>query len=152
MAEDSSTTGAKSGTAGVVVDKNKSAEDYIKEVASLYIVPSLIRQKFPNLVKMIYETESMDQDEREYWLQIMPIMSEEQVVKLLDILKNEKEQLEKLDAEYDEEMARINAQKNRKIDEVKLKEKLTSIKKAETSSESDEKAKEAELLRQLEDL
>ena len=152
MAEDTATTGTKTGTGGVVIDKSKSAEDYIKDVSALYIVPSLIREKFPNLVKMIYETESMDQDEREYWLQIMPIMSEDQVVKLIEILKNEKEQLAKLDAEYDEEMARINAKKNKKIDEVKLKEKLTSIKKAETSSEGDEQAQEADLLKQLEEL
>ncbi len=152
MAEDTATTGTKTGTGGVVIDKSKSAEDYIKDVSALYIVPSLIREKFPNLVKMIYETESMDQDEREYWLQIMPIMSEDQVVKLIEILKNEKEQLAKLDAEYDKEMVRINAKKNKKIDEVKLKEKLTSIKKAETSSEGDEQAQEADLLKQLEEL
>ena len=84
----------------IVVDKNKTAEQYLIEAESFYIVPKLIREKFPDLIKLIFETESMNTEEREYWLQIMPIMSEDQITKFQGILLNEKNQLAKLDQEF----------------------------------------------------
>ncbi|MDA1060720.1 MAG: hypothetical protein O3B47_02925 [bacterium] len=135
------------GSAGPVVDKNKSAEQYILEAEAKYIVPALVREKFPDLIKLIHETESMNQEEREYWLQIMPIMSEDQIVKFRDILVNEKQQLEKLDAEYENEMSRINS--GPQIDPDAVKKKMESMKQAEASHEATEKEEEAELLRKL---
>lgn len=134
---------------GVVIDKNKSQEQYIKDAEAKYIIPALVREKFPDLIKLIYETESMNEEEREYWLQIMPIMSEDQIVKFRDILVNEKQQLSKLDTEYQDEMKRINNKAPAEIDEVKMKEKLQEIRTAEKSSKQAEKSQEDVLLEQL---
>jgi hypothetical protein len=142
----------KGSNGGVVMDKNKSNEEYIKEAENNYIVPDLIRTKFPDLIKLIFETESMNEEEREYWLQIMPIMSEEQIMKFRDILVNEKDQLSKLDQEYEKEMARINDSKPKEIDEAKMKEEMQKIQAAESESEVGEAAEEAALLKELEDL
>lgn len=136
----------------VKVDKSKSPEQYITEVESKYIVPPLVRDKFTDLVKLIYETESMDAEEREYWLQIMPIMSEDQVVKLRDILVNEKVQLEKLDQNYKSEVSNIGNRVVPEIDEQQMKEKMAQIKSAESASEQSEQAEEDALLKQLNDL
>lgn len=136
----------------VKVDKSKSPEQYITEVESKYIVPPLVRDKFTDLVKLIYETESMDAEEREYWLQIMPIMSEDQVVKLRDILVNEKVQLEKLDQNYKSEVSNIGNRAVPEIDEQQMKEKMAQIKSAESASEQSEQAEEDALLKQLNDL
>lgn len=135
---------------GIVVDKNKSNEQYMTEAEVKYIVPKLVREKFPDLVKLIYETESMNAEEREYWMQIMPIMTSEQIVKFRDILVNEKSQLSKLDKEYESEVARINKTQAPAIDEEKLREKLLQIREAEKAQNEDEKTKEEELLKQLE--
>lgn len=137
---------------GVVVDKNKSQEQYIKEAEAKYIIPALVRDKFSDLVKLIYETESMNTEEREYWMQILPIMSEEQIVKFREILVNEKEQLAKLDNEYENEVARINKSQPAEIDEVKMREEMEKIKKAETTHEEQEKSQEEELLKKLKDI
>ena len=143
--------GTQAATAAApVVDKNKSPEKYIEEAEATYIVPALVREKFPDLIKLIYETESMNQEEREYWLQIMPIMSEEQIVKFRDILVNEKQQLAKLDAEYESEMNRINS--GQKVDQEALQKKMEAMKKEESSHEEEEKEAEAELLKKLENL
>ncbi len=135
---------------GIVVDENKSNKQYLAEAEVKYIVPKLVREKFPDLVKLIYETESMNAEEREYWMQIMPIMTEEQIVKFRDILVNEKSQLSKLDKEYESEVARINKTQAPVIDEEKLKKKLLQIREAEKAQNEDEKTKEEELLKQLE--
>ncbi|NIA02525.1 MAG: hypothetical protein GWP15_04015 [Nitrospirae bacterium] len=136
---------------GIVIDKNKAQEQYVKEAEEKYIIPALVREKFPDLVKLIYETESMNNEEREYWMQIMPIMTEEQIVKFREILVNEKDQLAKLDNEYEQEVGRINAPAP-EIDEEKLKKKMAEIEKKEKVDEEAEKVKEKELLKQLEGL
>lgn len=152
LTQTSQTQTATTGTAGVVVDKNKSAEQYMQEAQSLYIVPQLVREKFPDLIKLIYETESMNTEEREYWLQIMPIMSEEQIVKFRDILVNEKDQLSKLDKEYESEMSRINTSHTAVLDEAKMKDQMQQIKQAEAKNEQAESTQEADILKQMENL
>ncbi|MEK7086045.1 MAG: hypothetical protein AAB953_03460 [Patescibacteria group bacterium] len=143
------TAQAVTGNDGVVMDKNKPQEQYIKEAQAKYIVPALVREKFPDLIKLIYETESMNEEEREYWLQIMPIMSEEQIVKFRDILVNEKDQLAKLDKEYDQEMQRIKKAPTPELDETQRKEQLTQIKTDEKANEETEKGEEESLLQKL---
>ena len=139
--------------AEIVVDKNKSQEQYIKDIEHLYIVPGLIREKFPDLIKLIFETESMNNEEREYWLQIMPIMTEDQIVKFREILVNEKEQLSKLDQEYQNEMSRMPQNMPAKeINEEELKGKITAIKQAEIEHNKSETANEEEILKKLNDL
>lgn len=135
--------------ADIVVDRNKSAEQYQKEAEAKYIVPNLIREKFPDLVKLIYETESMNAEEREYWMQIMPIMTEGQIVKFRDILVNEKTELAKLDQDYKNEMDKLSQGRPKEIDEQALKAKITEIKTAEASEEHKEKKDEENLLNQL---
>jgi len=141
-----------SSNGGVVVSKEKTAEQYMTEAQNKYIVPKLIRQTFPDLIKLIYETESMNEEEREYWLQIMPIMTEDQITKFRGILVNEKEQLSKLDNEYHSEMSRINKSHAPAIDEEKLRARMEKIKTEEASHDKEEKDKEAALLEQLENL
>jgi len=55
-----------------------------------------IQAKFPDLIKLILETESMDDDERQYWFDIMPSMTDEQIDRLFDILETERKKLEEL--------------------------------------------------------
>ena len=135
----------------VQVDKNKSAEQYIKDVEDTYIIPPLIRDNFPDMVKLLFEAESMDNEEREYWLQIMAVMTEPQVVKLRDILVNEKKQLEALDQKYDKEMNRLS-KKRPDIDEDAMKKRLAKIRKKESKYRTKEEEEAERLLNKLENL
>lgn len=155
MSDDTQTnqgTTISTGNGAIVTDKSKSPEQYIKEAESKYIVPKIIREKFTDLVKLIFETESMDQEEREYWLQIMPIMSEEQIVKFRDILVNEKQQLEQLDSKYESEMSSLNNKYVAEIDEAEMRKKMESLKQAEQVGEAGEVSEEAALLEQLKNI
>lgn len=151
MADTATTTQGTATASSGMVDKNKSAEQYIKDAENGYIIPALVREKFPDLVKLIYETESMNEEEREYWMQILPIMTEDQIVKFRGILVNERDQLTKLDQEYEQEMTRIN-KPVAELDEVKMKEKIQEIKQAESVSEEQEAKQEEELLKKLQGL
>lgn len=136
----------------IKADSTKSEADYIAEAENYYIVPKLVRDIFPDLLKLIFETESMDEDEREYWLQIMPIMTEEQIRKFREILVNEKEQLDKLDKEYETEMSQLEEKHNTALDEEEMKKKREELRSKEKASESQESQEEAALLKKLDEI
>lgn len=138
--------------AKIVADKNKTPAQYITEAEQFYIVSQLVRDKFTDLVKLICETESMNEEEREYWLKIMPIMTEDQIVKFRNILVNEKEQLAKLDKEYESEMNRMDKKNIAEFDEAKMKEKLKTLKEEEHKDNVQEAQKEEEVLNKLQNL
>lgn len=115
-------------------------------------VPDLVTQKFPDLVKLIEETESMNNDERDYWFQILPIMTEDQIGKFRDILLNEKMQLNKLDKEYENKLEKLNEKHMIEWKEFETKEKRRAIAGAEMKSQEEEKQKEEELLARLAEL
>lgn len=73
-------------------------------------VPDDIRQKFPQLIELILASESMNNEERQYWVNILPIMTPEQLTNLKEILVNEREQLAAIDAKYSKEISQLGQQ------------------------------------------
>jgi hypothetical protein len=59
-----------------------------------------VKTKFPAIVELILASESMDDDERNYWFGVLPIMTKSQISELKDILVTEKEKLAAIDAKY----------------------------------------------------
>lgn len=141
---------AEENSAKIVADKNKTPDQYIQEAEEFYIVPDLIRDEFPDLIKLIFETESMDQEEREYWLQIMPIMDKEQIEKFRGILVNEQQQLQEI--EQSGPAGGVDVPKAPVITEEEMKRKMREIAEKEKAHEEQEVAKEEELLKSLEGL
>lgn len=52
-----------------------------------------IQAEYSELVKLILATESMDDEERQYWFDIMPSMNDNQVDRLFNILETKEENL-----------------------------------------------------------
>ena len=102
-------------------------------------IPPAILKKYPDLQTLIDTTESMTEEERNYWYQILPIMTDEQIQKLLGSLTHEKEQLsnEKHLLEWKEHEAR---------------EKREKLHAAEHQANAEEKNTEEALLAQLNNL
>jgi len=143
-----SQNGSTTSNRSLVLDKSKTSEQYIREAEGIYIVPIIIRERYPDLIKLIVETESMDTEEREYWLSIMPVMNEDQIIKLRNILLNEKEQLFKIEQQYQQQ----GKTSSPAIDEEKLRERIERIQEAERSVEAEERQREEELFRMLEEV
>lgn len=119
------------------------------DVSSQYNIPAAVRAKFPDLIALIIDTESMNDDERKYWFQILPIMSDEQVQKLKRILINEKEQLAELDRRYQQDITGISAKHESEWDEFKAKASREKIQKEEQTQEKHEANVEEDLLKRL---
>ena len=118
--------------------------------ATKFEIPETVRAQYPDLVTLILETESMNDDERRYWFQILPIMTEEQVLKLRDILANEKKQLSQLDQEYDKEVKKINQKHVSEWKGFEAAEKRKKLQAQEQESENAETATQEDLLKKLE--
>lgn len=137
-------------------DKSKQAtpdenESLPKEALKFHI-PSVVRKKYKKLIPLILQTESMDDKEREYWFQILPIMTSDQVARFTKILINEKKELAKLDAEYEESLKKINKKHLSEWKSFESKQKLEEIEKAEQKEQEKEKSLEQELLDKLQNL
>lgn len=78
-----------------------------------------ISEEFPELVKLVLATESMDNNEKQYWFDILPSMTDEQVDRLSDILETESRKIQELEAKYRKE--------NEKIDEEHYESSLEAV-------------------------
>jgi hypothetical protein len=67
-----------------------------------------IQVKFPELVDLVLGSESIDNNEKQYWFDILPSMTDEQVDRLFNILMTERKQLEELNMKYQEEIKTLN--------------------------------------------
>lgn len=137
-------------TGGVnLEDEAMMASQNVMGPPEKFVIPTLVKEKFPDLIQLIKETESMNDEERDYWFQILPIMTEEQIKKFRDILLNEKKQLNRLDKEYEQELNRLNEKHMIEWKEFESKEKRKVLTEAEQKSEAEEKAAEEELMKRL---
>jgi hypothetical protein len=65
----------------------------IKQNGRVFQISDEIQAKYNELVKLILATESMNDDERQYWFDILPSMTEPQIDRLFDILDTERKKL-----------------------------------------------------------
>lgn len=79
--------------------------------------------KYPELHTMIFNTASMSKEERQYWFDVMHIMTGEQIDRLFDILETERIKLEKLEENYNKEISVLNAKHLAEWQEFQAKEK-----------------------------
>jgi hypothetical protein len=76
--------------------------------SSKFEISDEIQAKYPDLVKLVLATESMDDNEKQYWFDILPSMNNEQVDRLFTILDTERVKLEELERKHQEEIKTLN--------------------------------------------
>jgi len=106
--------------------------------SSAVVISEEVKSKFPELTAQIIASESMDDEEREYWIQILPIMTDEQVQKLRDILSREQAELAKIDEEYAEKAESLNSKHVNEWNAFASKQKREELQDAEQESRSQE--------------
>ena len=69
-----------------------------------------IPETMNNVVKkLILNTDSMNDEERQYWFDIWDLMDESQQIILQNILQTEKDKLDDLDKRYQEEINKLSS-------------------------------------------
>lgn len=115
-------------------------------------VPPEVAEQFGDLIALVKESRSMDHDERQYWVDVLPIMSEEQIENLRNILDNEKKQLAAAEANYHKSMDKAVQNVAHEFDEEAYLAKKRAREAAEKKYELEEKGEEAEVLEEIQSL
>lgn len=105
-----------------------------------------LKQKFPELTDLILGSESMNDEERQYWVNILPVMTPEQIQNLKDILSNEKQQLAAIDRKYAKEIERIGEGTLLKQVEEERHRRRDERSKKEESNRQEEEVQASDLL------
>jgi len=119
-----------------------------KTIADFNITEEL-QVKYPELITLILATESMDDDERQYWFDIMPSMTDDQIDRLFNILETEKKKLEELEVKYQKEIKDLNEKHLIEWQEFQMKDSKKKIKAQEAK---DKKEDPEDILAALNDL
>lgn len=99
-----------------------------------------ILAQYKELIDLILATESMDDDERQYWFDILPSMTNEQIDRLFNILDTEKKKLQKLEEKYQNEIKNLNEKHLIEWQEFQMKDSKKKIQTAESQDNEDDDA------------
>ncbi|MDD2871385.1 MAG: hypothetical protein PHS49_05320 [Candidatus Gracilibacteria bacterium] len=110
----------------------------IKQNGKTFNISDEILAQYKELVDLVLATESMDDDERQYWFDILPSMTNEQVDRLFNILDTEKKKLEKLEEKYQNEIKNLNEKHLIEWQEFQMKDSKKKIKEQESSDADDD--------------
>lgn len=110
-----------------------------------------MQAQFPELIKLVLETKSMDDEERQYWFDIMPSMNDEQIDRLFEILDTEKKKLEQLEQNYQKEIKSLNEKHLVEWQEFQVKDRKEKIAKAQEEDAKNDSDPD-DLLKQLNQL
>ncbi len=113
------------------------------------VIPPEVAEKFPDIVELIEESQSMNFEERQYWIDVLPIMSNDQVENLRGILDNEQKQLAEAEKNYKNGMKSAEENAAKAFDEAAYLEKKRVREEAEGQHEAEEKAMEQDILAEI---
>lgn len=120
------------------------------DVAKEYTIPENFLESKTDLIILILNSKSMDtKDEKQSWFNLLPIMVEDQIVKLYDILNREKQKLEEIEKKYEDKKDNIINKYVKKFDETAYQNKIVELKEKEALHEQKEDQEADALLNNL---
>ena len=117
-----------------------------------FVITDELKVKYPELIELILATESMDDDERQYWFDIMPSMTDAQIDRLYDILDTERKKLQELEVKYQKEIKSLNEKHLIEWQELQVKEGKKKVAAAKAADKNEKEESPDEILSMLNDL
>jgi len=114
-----------------------------------FTISQEVKDKYPDLIPLILGSASMNDDERQYWFSILPIMTQDQVNRLREILTTEKQKLAEIDQKYQKQLDEINQKHLIEWQAIKAKEQKQRLQQAEQKTKSEDEKESEDLLNQL---
>ena len=103
-----------------------------------FVISDEIQAQYGELVDLILKTDSMDDNERQYWFDIMPSMTDEQVDRLYNILDTERKKLQELEEKYQQEIKQLNEKHLIEWQDFQMKDNKKKIKEEEAKDKDGE--------------
>ncbi len=111
-----------------------------------YTIADQFIAKKPWLVALVLQSKSIwTQEEKQSWFNLLPLMNDEQIAKLEDILTKERQKLDEIEKKYEEKKIEIKKKYLMKRQHMWYTQKVADIKQQEASQDAQED-KEAEAL------
>lgn len=122
----------------------------LQEKALQFTMPIEFIEKMPSLIVLILNSRSMsDAAEKQSWFNLLPLMTDEQIAKLNDILTREKQKLEEIEKKYEEKKLEIKKKYLMKRQNMWYMKKMEDIKAAESTVSTQEQQEADALLQNL---
>jgi len=121
----------------------------LQHKGTTFFIADALQEKYPELIQLVLITESMDDEERQYWFDIMPSMNDTQIDRLFNILETERRKLEELEIKYQQEIKALNEKHLIDMQDNRTREAKQKIAQAESEDVTEDPE---EILRMLNSL
>ena len=124
-----------------------------KTIADFRVPAKLLENDQP-LIDLILRSESMKDEERQYWFNLYEVMNSGQIEKLRDILTRERKKLAEIDAKYGKKPTIDPVQAAKKAEEMARKRSAeqAALAQREQANQAQKEQQEADILSELEGL
>jgi hypothetical protein len=120
------------------------------EIASTYLIPEQFVVQIPDVIEMILRSASIEKKEdKQSRFNLLPLMNQDQMDRLKEILVKEKTKLAEIDAKYKNKKVEIWQQYATKREESAYIAKMDVIKKAEAQHNATQHSQADKLLENL---
>jgi len=128
----------------------KHIPEEIISYAMNFDLPEEFLETDADLIVLILKSKALESDEdKQNWLNLLPVMTEEQIYKLKDILIKEKEKLEEIDEKYVEKKRNIRQKYLLRWQKLWYVEKVKELKEKEEQIKTQEDQEAEDLLNSL---
>ena len=104
-------------------------------------IPDNFLASDPDLTVLILRSRSLAKnEEKQNWFNLIPMMNQEQIEKLRDILTRERDKIAEIEAKYEQKKQEIRAKYQMKFDAARYNDKVTQLRNDEQNvAEQDSK-------------
>jgi len=128
----------------------KSLPERLREQAKQFSIPEKYLTQMPDLIVLVLESRSMDKaEEKQSWFNLMPMMNDEQIAKLNDILTREKQKLQEIEQKYEQKKIEIKKKYLLRRQNMGYVKKVQDIKAQEAQAQQVENQEADSLLQNL---
>lgn len=122
----------------------------LRDSAAQYSIPDQFIEKKADLVAMLVQSRAIEKpEEKQGWFDLLPLMNDEQIAKLEDILVREKQKLDEIEKKYEDKKIDIKKKYLMKWQEMGYTKQVENINQQEAKSEAQEDKEADALLEQI---
>jgi len=123
---------------------------HLVEFASKFTIPEEFLTQHADLVILVLESKSISEEkEKQSWFDLYPLMNDEQITKLREILTREKEKLAEIEAKYQEKQEEIKKKYEKAFSSPVYQQQQAQIRATEQASRQVEEVEAESLLDQI---
>lgn len=113
-------------------------------------IPDNFLETEPELTVLILRSRSLAKnEEKQNWFNLIPMMNQEQIEKLRDILTRERDKIAEIEAKYEQKKQEIRAKYQMKFDAANYNERVSQIRNTEQNAMEQDSKDADNLLKDL---